>query len=310
MGTVYLVEHEQTLRQVVAKVIHRNLLSDAKTMDRFRLEAQSLGQLEHPHIVSVEGSGTTSDGRPFIVLEYLRGHTLNDELREGPVSVRRALHYADQYLSALEAAHRSRIVHRDFKPANIFVVDGTDEADYVKVLDFGLAKILPDAPTDAPSPLMAPTTEGIIVGTPRYMSPEAALGVPVDERADVYAAALVLYSSLAGRGPFDHFSSKEFLGAQVHIEPEPPSHHAKSRLSPELDSIVLRALSKDPKKRFASARAFREALRNCRPLSDLPPPRTSKVVPKKGKRTGVLVFVLAIGIGLMAAAVARVFLLG
>jgi serine/threonine protein kinase len=296
MGSVYLVEHRETGAPCVLKVVHAHLVPDRQALDRFRLEAQSLGRLDHPHVVAVLGAGHLSDGRPYIALEYLRGSTLSERMQEGPLGEEEALEWARQYLSALQAAHAMGIVHRDFKPANIFLSHRADGSIVVKVLDFGLAKVLPDAPTAAPAPLFEPTTEGVAIGTPRYMSPEAASGKQVDERADVYAAALILYKMLAGRGPFDHHPQHAQQAAHVREEPAPPS--AFAQVDARLDAIVLRALSKDPGARFRSAREFADALAD---FAAEPPPRRRSpraAPPKKANQLTMgrlaLLFILAL----------------
>jgi serine/threonine protein kinase len=263
MGTVFLVRHRETLARCVVKVIHRQLAFDEKTRDRFRLEVQSLGRLDHPHIVAARGTGTTADRRPFVVLEYLQGKTLHQVLQEERLNVGEALEFARQLLLALEAAHRAGVVHRDLKPSNIFLVERHDGVRIVKVLDFGLAKVLPQAPTNAPAPLIAPTTAGTIIGTPRYMSPEAATGAGVDERADVYAAALVVYRMLTGRDAFDHHGTDRLLRAQATETPAPPSRWTSTFMSERLNEVILEALGKDPSSRFRHARDFMNALLSC-----------------------------------------------
>lgn len=260
MGTAYLVEHRGIHRKFVAKVIHKALVPDPKAVDRFRLEAQSLGRIECPHIVAIEGTGTTADGRPFLVLEYLDGHTLSDELRTSEIGLRTAVRYVGQLLSALQAAHQAHVVHRDLTPGNIFITTGADGKPFVKVLDFGLAKVLLNAPTDAPSPLFDPTTLGNVIGTPSYMSPEQALGRDVDERGDIYAAAVVFYEMLTGVGPFEHLGRQRQMAAHVREQPKAPSRLAKERISKELDRVILKALSKDPRERYSSATEFRDAI--------------------------------------------------
>ncbi len=263
MGTVFLVRHRETHARCVAKVIHRHLVPDEKTSDRFRLEIESLGRLHHAHIVSAQATGTTTDGRPYVVLEYLPGKTLSQLLHEETLTVPTALDYARQLLLALQAAHRAGIVHRDLKPGNILVTQGADGTHSIKVLDFGLAKVLPTAATSAPAPLMAPTTAGTIVGTPRYMSPEAASGAEVDERADLYSAALVLYKMLTGRDAFEQQGTENLLRAQASEAPPPPSHHASAPISRRLNQVVLRALAKKPKHRYRRAQDFLDALLAC-----------------------------------------------
>lgn len=264
MGTVYLVEHRHTGRKCVAKVIHSHFLDDPRVVDRLRLEAQTLGRLMHPHIVEVLGAEETSDGRPFLVLEYLKGRTLGEAIhQDGPLPPPQALRLALQCLSALQAAHERGVIHRDLKPANIFLVDDEDGPPVAKVLDFGLAKVLPDAPTGAPTPLLQATTQGYVVGTPQYMSPEGLQGGQVDRSSDVYAAAAVIYKMLTGAGPFDHTANEGALTAKVHEEPAPPSRLAPWPIPKKLDEVVLRGLSPTPSERFVDAEHFRAALSEC-----------------------------------------------
>lgn len=268
MGTVFLVQHREMLGKFAAKVIHSRLLPDARAIDRFRLEAQALGQLDHPHIVSVDGAGTAADGRPFLVMEYLKGRSLAQILGSGRIEIRRALAHARQYLSGLQAAHTARIIHRDFKPENIFITMSPLDEEGVKVLDFGLARVLPGAPTGGPSPLPVATSDGLVVGTPRYASPEAWAGQPVDERSDVYAAAVVLYQSLTGRVPYDYRDLRSQPRALVR-PPPPPSSFRQEPVRQELDEVLLQALVLEPSRRFSSAKEFKEALSLCdRPAAD------------------------------------------
>ena len=262
MGEVFLAQHRQLGRLCVAKVLHARLAGDARLADRIRLEAQSLGRLNHPHIVSIIGAGKTFDERPFIVMEHLRGETLADELLvRGQLPVVEALSYTCQLLRALGAAHALGIVHRDIKPENLFLCDSSGQGRTLKVLDFGIARVMPDASADAPQPLAVPTDTGLVVGTPRYVSPEGAAAHRVDHRADLYAAALVLYIAVAGRGPFDHIRSEAMLlSAHAGQMPEPPSRFAKEPIPPELDRVLLRALRKNPEERYQSADALREDL--------------------------------------------------
>jgi serine/threonine protein kinase len=262
MGEVFLAQHRQLGRLCVAKILHARLAGDARLADRIRLEAQSLGRLNHPHIVSIIGAGKTFDERPFIVMEHLRGETLADELLvRGQLPVVEALSYTCQLLRALGAAHALGIVHRDIKPENLFLCDSSGHERTLKVLDFGIARVMPDASADAPQPLAVPTDTGLVVGTPRYVSPEGAAAQRVDHRADLYAAALVLYVAVAGRGPFDHIRSEAMLlSAHAGQLPEPPSRFAKEPIPPELDRVLLRALRKNPEERYQSADALREDL--------------------------------------------------
>jgi serine/threonine-protein kinase len=284
--------------RVVAKVIHSELVPDKKAVDRFRLEAQALAQLDHPNVVEIFGTGATSDGRPYIVLEYLQGETLSTRLRREKVDVATAIDYAVQYLSALEAAHRAGIVHRDLKPGNILLARDLEGKILIKVLDFGLAKVLPDAPTDAPSPLADPTTLGTALGTPSYMSPEQALGRDVDERGDIYAAAVVLYKSLTGVGPFEHLGRERQMDAHVQETPLPPSEFMGERINAELDQAVLKALSKDPAERYYSAAEFRDVLIACRKRPVQSAENGEKVERGRvGKATGLFLAALLVSAG-------------
>jgi serine/threonine-protein kinase len=168
--------------------------------------------------------------------------------------------FSCQLLAALAAAHEIGIVHRDVKPENLFLCSLKDGSRVLKVLDFGIARVLPNAPA-APLPLMVPTDAGVLLGTPRYASPEAAVGCRVDTRADLYGAALVLYIMLAGRGPFDHHSgAASLLAARVRDDAAPPSKFAREPVPYPLDQAVLRGLKKDPRERFQTAEEFKTGL--------------------------------------------------
>jgi eukaryotic-like serine/threonine-protein kinase len=262
MGEVLLVEHRELGRPFVAKVIHASLGRDPELVDRMRVEAQALARLNHPNIVSATDFRTAPDGRPFFVMEQLRGRTLGEELgRRQLLLVNEAVTFARQLLAGLGAAHAIGIVHRDVKPANMFLHEEPDRPRVVKLLDFGLAKVLPNASTRGPRPLAFPTAPRMLMGTPRYVSPEVALGKPVDARSDLYSAGLVLYVMLSGRGPFDHVTGDlKLVSAHALAEPLPPSRHAPEPVPPELDQAVLKALRKNPDERFQSASEFEQAL--------------------------------------------------
>jgi serine/threonine-protein kinase len=221
MGDVFVVEHREIGRHFAAKVLRAELAKNAALVERIRVEAQALGRLTHPNIVSVIDFAKTHDGRPFFVMELLQGETLAQSLMtRGALPVAVAVACALDLLAALEATHELALVHRDVKPSNVFFAAQYDGTFRLKLIDFG---------------------------TPRYVRPEGATGAHVDVRADVYGAALVLYTMLAGRGPFDHARSAEPLReAHVRERPEPPSRFARDPVPAELDALVLRALEKDP----------------------------------------------------------------
>lgn len=261
MSNVFIVQHRELEKEFVAKVLRAELANDAQTLDRVRIEAQALGRLSHENVVSVSDVRYLSDGRPFIVMEHLRGRSLADELSiRKPLPVREAVKYAGELLSALSAVHANGIVHRDIKPSNLFLCDLPNGRRVLKVIDFGVARVLPGVSPSAPSPLSVPTATGAVIGTPRYLSPEGAAGEHVDHRADLYAAALVLYTMLAGRGPFDHLRASDLRGAKGSEEPDAPSNYASDRVPPTLDALILKALRRDPRERFQDADEFKVAL--------------------------------------------------
>ncbi len=262
MAEVFLAEQRTLGTLCVVKIQHTRLARDPSIADRIRLETEALARLNHANIVSIIGSGQTLDERPFIVMEYLRGQTMADELAaRGQLPLKEALDYTCQLLRGLAAAHALGIVHRDIKPDNLFLCDGPRGNRVLKLLDFGVAYVMPDAVALAPSPLAVPTATGSVVGALRYVSPEGALARRVDQRADLYSAALVLYFALSGRGPFDHIQSALLLlSAHVAEQPEPPSRFATTAIPAELDRAVLRALRKAPSDRFQSADELRQEL--------------------------------------------------
>jgi serine/threonine protein kinase len=262
MGQVYLVEHRELGSECVAKLVHRALAGQPQLIDRVRIEAEALGTLNHPNIVSVNNFRITNDGRPFIVMEYLRGRDLGRELVSGRLfTLSDSIRFTLEATAALSAAHRIGVIHRDIKPENLFLHEESDGHVTLKVLDFGVARIIPGVSPNAPTPLSQPTKTGVIIGTLRYISPEGAAGIRVDARADIYSLGLVLYRMLAGRGPFsDNLKNGDLITACLTEDPKPPSRYARVPIPPELDEIVLKALRKDPSERFQSAREFGDAL--------------------------------------------------
>ncbi|MBW2526817.1 MAG: protein kinase [Deltaproteobacteria bacterium] len=261
MGEVYLAHHVALDKPVVIKVIVAELASSPTKVDRMRLEAQSLARLDHPNIVRVTDFDETADGRPFIVMDFLRGRTVAEEMaaRGGYLPVLEALEIVRQAAAGLAGAHHAGLVHRDLKLENLFLCDPTGDASgasrtrCVKVIDFGLAKTV-DREARSVSPLSVPTASGIVVGTPEFLAPEQARGMPVDHRADIYALGLVLYTLLALRGPFDDAETlPELVEAQLKRVPATPSKYASQAIPPELDALVLKCLAKEPDERPQSA---------------------------------------------------------
>ncbi|HET7541993.1 MAG TPA: serine/threonine-protein kinase [Polyangiaceae bacterium] len=251
MGSVYEVEHTELGKRFVLKALLRELSRRDDLVQRLRNEWRALARLQHANIVNVTDAGTSGGGVPFYVMERLEGETLAALLRQKRrLPVLEAVHIATSVLEALSAAHDIGIIHRDVKPANVFVVNGGG----VKLLDFGIAKI-----ADASSVV---TARGLAVGTPRYMSPEQARGERVDGRSDIYASALMLYEMIAGVGPFDDVHEANDL-LLAHLAREAPRLSSwLSGVSPELDRIMTQMLAKDCRQRPAHAREAAEQLRD------------------------------------------------
>jgi len=249
MGSVYEVEHVQLGKRFVLKSLHREFNDRKDLVSRLRTEWLSLAQLHHPHIVTVTDAGTSEDGVAYFVMEKLEGETLSERLRrERPLAPPDALRIAREIVEGLAAAHKIDVVHRDVKPANVYLSGG----EAVKLLDFGIAKVT--------TKRTAITAHGVAIGTPRYMSPEQARGESVDSRADLYAAALVLFEMLVGKGPFDSIrDSSELILAQM-VEPAPRLSSLIRGIDPELDELCAAMLSKQPDERPASASAVVDAL--------------------------------------------------
>jgi serine/threonine-protein kinase len=258
-------EHRGLGKRVVVKLIHAEVATLSEAEDRFRLEAQTLANLDrHPNIVQVFDCGRTPSRRPYLVMEHLEGATLRAEMAAcGPFTAADAVDLADQVLCGLEAVHKAGLVHRDIKPSNLFLCNAdADGRRVLKILDFGIVKLLSRATaTRRPAPLARPTTEGMIVGTPQYLAPEQALGLRVDPRTDLYSVGAVLYWMLVGKAPFHgQGEAGAILDAHVNVAPSSPSARASQPVPPSLESAILKALSKQPEDRFTSAAEFRAAL--------------------------------------------------
>jgi serine/threonine-protein kinase len=258
MGELYEAVGPTPGERVVVKLLRAELASQRELVERMRVEGEVLELLAHRNIVAGLGHGTTSDGRPYVAMERLCGRTLQQELRRGPMRMAEAILLTKQLLSALRVVHEAGIVHRDVKPDNLMVCREGGRAE-LKLLDFGIAKVLEGRASVAPPAF--PTLEGAWVGTPRYASPEQARGDTIDTRSDLYAAGIVLYTLVAGRGPFDDVKgAKRVLDAHITDEPPPPSRFAPIPVPPPLEKVILRAIAKDPDARFADALSFSREL--------------------------------------------------
>jgi Tol biopolymer transport system component/serine/threonine protein kinase len=261
MGRVYLAEDEALGRQVALKLLPEHFTHDKNQVRRFRQEARAASALNHPNILTVYEVGQM-DGMEFIATEYVEGETLRERLRGGPFEASEVLDVGAQIASALSAAHEAGIVHRDIKPENVMLRrDG-----YVKVLDFGLAKLTERGPTahsHAPTEGLLNTEPGLLMGTAGYMSPEQARGFPVDARSDVWSLGVVLYEMIAGERPFSGETYADTIVSILEREPVALARHAPE-VPAELKRIVMNALGKDVKDRYQTAEDMALDLRRFR----------------------------------------------
>ncbi|MEW1698157.1 protein kinase [Streptomyces sp. NPDC091278] len=254
MASVYLAYDSALDRQVAIKTLHTELGREQSFRERFRREAQAVAKLSHTNIVSVFDTGEdTLDGAvmPYIVMEYVEGQPLGsvlaDDVRQyGAMPADKALRVTADVLAALEVSHEMGLVHRDIKPGNVM----TTRRGVVKVMDFGIARAMQSGVTSM-------TQTGMVVGTPQYLSPEQALGRPVDARSDLYSVGIMLFQLLTGRLPFDADSPLAIAYAHVQEEPVAPSSVNRA-VTPAMDALVARALRKNPNERFPSAAAMRD----------------------------------------------------
>ena len=249
MGVVYLGRHLAIDKKVAIKILRAEFARRAETKARFRQEARAASSLENPHIVDVSDFGALPDGSTYLVMEFLEGSPLSVLTKDDkPVALDRAIGIARQIADGLAAVHDRGIVHRDLKPDNVFLVKEGDREDFVKILDFGIAKVLES--TEARM-----TCAGSLFGTPSYMSPEQAAGMPVDARTDVYALGIIMYELASGRVPFDADTLMGVLTQHLYRKPLPLRDMVgESHVSAALDAIIAKALSKAPEQRYQTMR--------------------------------------------------------
>jgi eukaryotic-like serine/threonine-protein kinase len=259
MGAVFRAQHVYMSNEVALKVLRSEFAESPEVAERFRREAQISGSLEHPNIVRVNDFGRTADGMLFLAMELLEGESLRARIdRERPLSVSDALAILLQISAALAVAHDRGVVHRDLKPENVFLARQRSSGSIVKVLDFGIAKLIDGSVANL-------TQAGLILGTPRYIAPEQAMGAAIDARCDVYALGLLAWRMLVGRHPFDGKDGRDLLVAQAR-ESIPPISDACPALAAENPALVRtieRACAKNPEDRFPDGWAILEALKSC-----------------------------------------------
>ena len=246
MGEVWLATDTQLARSVAVKLLPDAVTTDPGRVRRFEQEARAASALNHPNVCTIHALGRTREGRHFIAMEYIDGQTLRDRLARGSLLRREALDIAVQIASALTIAHAAGVVHRDLKPENVMLrPDGI-----VKVLDFGLAKLLAsDSSGEGATQTIFHTEPGKVVGTVAYMSPEQARGVAVDARTDVWSLGVLLYEMLTGQRPFSGASSTDTLAAILDRDPAPLTRFDPDTPA-ELTRIVGKAMRKDPEQRY------------------------------------------------------------
>lgn len=258
MGTVYRATHLLIDRPVAVKVLNPRLVTDEAARERFRREARAAGRLQHTNAVAVTDFGETPDGYVYIVMELLEGRSLHDVLAiDAPLDPAHAVSFMLQISAAVAAAHEAGIIHRDLKPGNIFIVEGTHAPAIIKVLDFGIAKLALEQ-TDGGNPATL-TEAGVMIGTPRYMSPEQCDGATLTPASDVYSLGIILYEMLAGTTPFTGSTPLAIALKQSSEMPRPP-REIVGDIPPALEEVVLHALEKKPSQRPHDAGEFRREL--------------------------------------------------
>ncbi len=254
MGAVYLARHIVLEKQVALKILHGEFSGRKDLVERFLHEAKAAARIRHEHVIDISDFGQTSTGNPFFCMEVLFGSDLAHDLREnGPPAWHRIKSIFLQTCSALQAAHEKNIIHRDLKPENIFLIERLGHPDFVKVLDFGIAKL-----TELEESGKRLTKTGMVFGTPEYMSPEQARGDKTDHRVDVYAMGCILYQLVAGDVPF---RAETFMGVLTrHLFEPVPGLAARPDTPPGLEAVVQRALDKDRDKRYGTMNELAQAV--------------------------------------------------
>jgi serine/threonine protein kinase len=260
MGTVYKAEHVAIRRVVAVKLLHASLARVPEVSRRFEREAFAIGRIEHPNCVNVSDFGRLPDGSLYLVMEYLEGRALSDELTaRGRIPPARTLHIVKHVLRGLGHAHANEIVHRDVKPENVILVEYDGDPDFAKILDFGIAKLVGSAAQAGGSDKL--TQAGMAFGTPIYMSPEQALGQQIDGRADLYAASVMAYEMITGAPPFQSEDKIEVMSMHA-SRPLPAMSEVAPGLEvpPVVEQLLQRGLAKRAAERFPNAAAYIAAI--------------------------------------------------
>jgi serine/threonine protein kinase len=298
MGVVYKARHALMDRIVAIKMLQAQLISDSMSVKRFQQESQSASRINHPHVITVYDFGISPSGQPFIVMDYLQGISLADIIKQdGQIGVERSIKILSQACDALDHAHKMGVIHRDVKPTNFVLINYDDEKDFVKVVDFGVAKLMNETPDG-----QRLTQAGEVCGSPVYMSPEQCTGGELDQRSDIYSMGIVIYETLTGKLPILGKTMVDTMSK--HISEMPPTFtQARPDLYiPErLEQVVFKALAKDPNDRHQSMDELRIDLENA-----IPRPGRSQVLrsaPNDKKSPGELIQELLQGVSMKVWAV-------
>ena len=254
MGTVYAARHPTIGKRVAIKVLALTFSCNPVLVKRFIDEARAVNKIGHPNIIDVFSYGQLADGREYFVMEFLEGETMASWLAQGRPDFAEAQRLLMQVCEALEAAHREGVIHRDLKPENLWIARPKHGLAYIKVLDFGIAKLIETEETKGT------TKTGTIMGTPQFMSPEQCMGRGVDHRTDVYALGAIMFCIYCGRPPFDGDSVAEVIAAQLYAPPPKPS--TLVGIPPALEALILACLEKNPALRPSSAAELGTRLKN------------------------------------------------
>lgn len=263
MGAIYKGHHERLRKPVAVKVLHSTVFfEDPAAIKRLGQEAVIVGRLNHPNIVSVYDFGVTPTGLPYLVMDFLDGITLGDVVKkDGPLTVDRAINLFLQIAGGMRAAHEAGLIHRDLKPSNIMLLNDSGNQELAKILDFGIAKVLPESGID----IEKLTQTGETLGTVFYMSPEQCSGGQLDYRSDIYSLGCVMYEALIGLPPFQSKNPLATIQLQVKGKPLPFNEARPDYSIPaELEAIVMKTLEKEPSKRHQSMSELRDDIRKLR----------------------------------------------